>query len=536
LSQSREIVMRILSKLPIAIYFILLPVLVLVLPPGGHEATAAGPLVLAFYYAWYDMNTWASGQLSDLPQQPYVSADPATIDRHVSQARSAGIDGFVQSWYGPGGGNQTEANFQVLLNTASAYGFHAAADFETGSPFFATPEDRIAALQHLLSVHAAHPAYLRVDGRPVVFFWAPQLLSVDQWAAARAQIDPDRASIWIAEGAAIEYLSVFDGLHLYNIAWSDNPAGTLASWGGQVRAKATALGSRLYWVATAMPGWDDTRIAGRTGAFVRDRAGGDYYRSTWAGAIASAPDMIVVTSFNEWMEGSMIEPSATYGDLYLNLTGELAAAYKSGVIPAAVPAPQVSPSPSEPETESAALDATETATVTLTDEAAGLGYPDFWPTPRPDGTIVHIVESGDTLLGIANRYGVSVDELLALNGLERTTILTIGQNIVIAFLTPTPTLAPSDTPSPTRMPAIRTVPSVQPSQTPTPLSPPTDAPTTTPRGAQTVEPTISPSAAPSPADQNPAPGPEEVLPWPALTLGLLLVLAIWLLFRSPGSD
>jgi LysM repeat protein len=531
-------VMRTLSKPPIAICFtLLLTLLLLALPPGGHEAKAAGPLVLAFYYAWYDMNTWASGQLSDVPQMPYVSADATTIDRHVGQARSAGIDGFVQSWYGPGGGNQTETNFQILLSTASAHGFYAAADFETGSPYFATPEDRIAALQYLLSDHCTHPAYLRVDGRPVVFFWAPQLLSVDQWAAARAQVDPDRASVWIAEGAAIEYLSIFDGLHLYNIAWSDNPAGTLAGWGGQVRAKATELGSRLYWVATAMPGWDDTRIAGRTDAFVRDRVGGDYYRSTWAGAIASAPDMIVVTSFNEWMEGSMIEPSATYGDFYLNLTGELAAAYKAGVIPAAVPAPQVSASPSEPEIESTGiLEATETATPTAPEQAPGSGYPDSWPTPRSDGTIVHIVESGDTLLGIANRYGVSVEQLLVLNGLERTTILTIGQSIVIAVLTPTPTLAPSHTPSPTRMPAIRTAPSVQPSQTPTQLSPPTNAPTATPGGAQTVERTISPSTSPSPAAQNMAPGSDEVLPWPALTLGLLLLLAVFLLFRSPGSD
>jgi hypothetical protein len=40
--------------------------------------------------------------------------------------------------------------------------------------------------------------------------------------------------------------------------------------------------------------------------------------------MASDPEWITITSFNEWFEGSMIEPSATYGTLYLNLTQQFA--------------------------------------------------------------------------------------------------------------------------------------------------------------------------------------------------------------------
>jgi hypothetical protein len=53
-------------------------------PPTQAQS---GPPVLAFYYAWFDQNTWSSGQSVDLPAVPYTSSDPATIARHVAEAR-----------------------------------------------------------------------------------------------------------------------------------------------------------------------------------------------------------------------------------------------------------------------------------------------------------------------------------------------------------------------------------------------------------------------------------------------------------------
>lgn len=52
-------------------------------------------------------------------------------------------------------------------------------------------------------------------------------------------------------------------------------------------------------------------------------------------------------------------------------------------------------------------------------------------TPRADGSIVHVVEQGQTAWAIAARYGVDLAELLKLNNLTRGAILHPGDQIII---------------------------------------------------------------------------------------------------------
>jgi LysM repeat protein len=307
-------------------------------PPG------AGPsgerMVVAFYYAWYGLDQWAPGKVSDIPAVPYASKDRETIVRHVEQARGAGIDALAMAWYGPAvQNNQTEKNFRTLLEVAAERGFRCTVDFETRSPFYRSQADIVEALRYLINNHAAHSAFLRYQGKPVFFFWAVGQIftgqgqaAVDTWAYIRQQVDPQHHTLWIADGADIAFQRVFDGHHLYNITWNPpaNVHNTLSTWGGRVRSYGSEHGVRRLWVATVMPGYNDLFIQGRSGRFAHDRRNGAYYRETWQAAMDSKPDLIVITSFNEWLEGTQIEPSVSYGNLYLDLTSELSSAFKRG--------------------------------------------------------------------------------------------------------------------------------------------------------------------------------------------------------------
>ena len=316
---------------------------------AGRPAAAAHPpalggerLVLAFYYSWFDENTWRNETVPDFPTTLYASRDRAAMARQIEQAQSAGIDAFVVSWYGPRTeNNQTETNLRALLDEASARNFRIVIDFETQGPFFGSSGEVTQALRALLATHANHPAYLRVEGRPVIFFWRQQRFGVGAWQALREEVDPNRQALWIAEGVDISFQQVFDGHHLYSVAWSADPGAQLLKWGQRVRSASQTWGRKI-WVATVMPGYNDTRT-GRGDAFIRPREDGAYYAKTWNGALASGADWVIITSWNEWPEGTYIEPSQAHGSRYLDLTREWTARYKNGE--GAAPAPL---SPSRP--------------------------------------------------------------------------------------------------------------------------------------------------------------------------------------------
>lgn len=68
------------------------------------------------------------------------------------------------------------------------------------------------------------------------------------------------------------------------------------------------------------------------------------------------------------------------------------------------------------------------------------------PPPTPTPQLAHIVQSGDTLWSVALQYGLTLEQLVALNGLSAEAVLNIGQELYIRppdTPTPEPTLPPS---------------------------------------------------------------------------------------------
>ena len=55
---------------------------------------------------------------------------------------------------------------------------------------------------------------------------------------------------------------------------------------------------------------------------------GTLYEAMWEAAIAARPRFITVCSFNEWGEGTQIEPCLEYEDLYLRLTARWAKVFR----------------------------------------------------------------------------------------------------------------------------------------------------------------------------------------------------------------
>ena len=73
-------------------------------------------------------------------------------------------------------------------------------------------------------------------------------------------------------------------------------------------------------------------------------------------------------------------------------------------------------------------------------------------TPHPDGSVVHVVEPGDTLFGLSLQYNVPMDQILQLNNLTKDSFIVIGHELVIsapaATATPAPALESLLTPTP----------------------------------------------------------------------------------------
>lgn len=105
------------------------------------------------------------------------------------------------------------------------------------------------------------------------------------------------------------------------------------------------------------------------------------------------------------------------------------------------------------------------------------------PVPAGDGCVQHIIEAGDTVYALAQRYGVGWQDVLQINGIDETTILQIGDVLII----PVGDCVPS-TPPPSAMPEAPAL-----TLAVTPTAEALGAPTSTPFSLAQNLPTFTPT-------------------------------------------
>lgn len=328
-------------------------------PPPAPKPSGPIP-VLAHYYAWYDLKEsdpgdWTECNISagDKPLTRYNSDD--FIPNHVQMAMGVGLNGFILHWHGPGG--RTDRNLKTLMSAVRGLDFYPTVTFirhysaNVGQP---TQQSVIEALNYLLENYATQANFFKLNDKPVIFFegidrteamggQTPQQF----WATVRDTVDPQRQTIWIGEGLPgdkLSYLGPFDGLFVYKVMHEAYPDDYRKSsrWAAAVR------GAGGLWAGTISPGWDDKRSSCKpderthSNPFRRERENGAVYRASFNAALESNPDMLLITSFNEWAEGTYIEPSEFYGDRFMQLTKEFVQTVNpKKVIPANPPLPNI---------------------------------------------------------------------------------------------------------------------------------------------------------------------------------------------------
>ena len=265
----------------------------------GASSAAAGTVAI-FYYPWYGTPARDGGwvhwnQNGHLPPNdlysrfypvggPYSSSDPTVVNRQMTQIASAGVDEVVVSWWGRG--SLEDKRLPLVLAAARKHGLTVAIHLE---PYDGrTPATVVQDL-----------AYLSGFGIRDVYVYHPRDASAADWAAVHAQVPQGMRLLAGTQQVGFAAAAGFAGVYTYDFV----------TWGGGQFARlcAEAHAQHLVCAPSVGPGYDGRR-AGEAPAG-RPRRNGGTYDALWTAALAARPDVVSITSFNEWGEGTQIEPA-----------------------------------------------------------------------------------------------------------------------------------------------------------------------------------------------------------------------------------
>jgi hypothetical protein len=213
----------------------------------------------------------------------YSSSDARVVRAQMREIAAAGVEEVVSSWWG--WGSPEDARLPLVIRAARGAQLSVAAHLEPypGRTALSVKSD----LEHLTSL-----------GIRRFYVYHPFDISDAEWAAIREAVPSVQlfAETALAGHAAASH---FDGIYTYDVL----------RWGGDdfERICKAAHKLRLLCLPSVGPGYDASRATGDKR--VKPRRDGKTYDSMWRSAIAAKPDGVTVTSYNEWHEGTQIEPA-----------------------------------------------------------------------------------------------------------------------------------------------------------------------------------------------------------------------------------
>ena len=254
------------------------------------------PIRGMFYYPWFP-ETWANKKVTPFTHYHptlgyYTSSNSAIISQQIKAMQYAGMQIGIFEWNGQG--TLIDQRIPLLLKAASDTDFHWAAYYDQEGlsvGFGPNPNpDQIASdLNYINQKYSNDPSYERVDGRPLVFVYAdPQddCGMVDRWHQANKDIN-DYIVLKVFPGYT-KCTNQPNGWHQYSPEQRED---------NQKKYNFTI--SPGFWKADE-----------NTPHLLRDPS---TFTQNVRDMVASHAPFQLITSFNEWGEGSAVE-NATQWD------------------------------------------------------------------------------------------------------------------------------------------------------------------------------------------------------------------------------
>lgn len=301
---------------------------------------------------WNNMGSYPGGDDIGANYYPqlgcYSSNDPQIITLHIRQIRDAGIGVVAYSWWGEN--SFSNRSVKTFMDIAHEHGLKVAFHIE---PIYKTPEEFKQHIEYLTSNYTQHPACYRVNDKPFYYLYNSYKLNYKMWQSIliadsastirNTPLDGIFISLWTLRlDGEFAARSGFEGVYTYYATDGFHFGCTTSNW---QKMSEYAEEQDMIFVPCVGPGYIDTRIRPWNEKNTRIREHGQYYETMFIKAVEAGPDYIGITSFNEWHEGTQIEPaipkklpSYTYEDygedtdplFYIKKTRELVGKYKKG--------------------------------------------------------------------------------------------------------------------------------------------------------------------------------------------------------------